>query len=359
MLKRWMAATLLALAPMAARTDAPAAEPQGLGERLAQGYVAPAMIEFQQAAAHMQEALQAACATSEVSGRGNAASAFQRLVTAWSGIEFLRFGPLVDSNRFERIYFWPDPRGITTRQVQAMLAKPAAEIPDAKGLSTHSVALQGLPALEYVLYRDNGLLNGKDAKDSGRESACAYAVAVAGNLEHIGAELVAQWKDGEYASLFGHPGADNALYRDTREVAAEAVKALSTGLQFQTDVKLAPALGASAEQANVRKAPLWRSGLTAVSVKAAVKAMLSFYDAGGYRYPNAQWIDQSIRGELQNAAKNLAESPGSAQDAFNTDDGHRRLVLVTLVLRNAKDLVDQHMAPALGVRIGFNALDGD
>lgn len=361
MLKRWMAGTLLALAPVAAWADAPTAEAQGLGIRLAQNYVAPAMIEFQQAAADMQKALQAACATPEASGgdaaNSAAASAFQRLVTAWSGIEFLRFGPLVDSNRFERIYFWPDPRGVTTRQVQAMLSKPVGEIPDAKALSTHSVALQGIPALEYVLYRNKGLL--KDAQDSGHESACAYAVAVAGNLEHIGAELVAQWKDDEYAGLFGHPGADNPLYRDTREVAAEAVKAMSTGLQFQADVKLAPALGASVDQANVRKAPLWRSGLVTVSVKASVKAMLSFYDAGGYRYPNAQWIDQNIRGELQNATKHLSSLPDKVQDAFNTDDGHRQLVLVALVLRNAKDLVDQHMAPALGVRIGFNALDGD
>lgn len=355
MTKRWMAGALLMLASAAAGAQASSGPAAGLGARLAQEYIAPAMREFHHAAAHAREALQAACAQPGASFDGAAAS-FRHLVAAWSGIEFLRFGPLVDANRFERIYFWPDPRGVTLRQVQGLLAGPPDKIPDAQALSTHSVAAQGLPALEYTLYREGGLLSG----GADQASACAYAVAVAGNLERIGGELHALWQaDGEFARLFSNPGANNPLYRNPQEVAAEAVKALSTGLQFQVDVKLAPSLGADAGKASPRKAPFWRGDLAPASLEAAARGMLAFYEAGGYRYPGAEWIDQNVRGELGRAADHLAGMRGETEALWRDPDRYRELVLVKLLLANAKDLVDQHVAPALGVRMGFNALDGD
>ena len=359
MMKRWMATAVLALAsavPGAAGAQAQSEPASGLGARLAQGYIAPAMREFHHAASHMREALQKACGEPQANF-DDAAAAFRHLVAAWSGIEFLRFGPLVEANRFERIYFWPDPRGITTRQVQGLLAKQTSEMPDAQALSKHSVALQGLPALEYVLYRDKGLLT---EKGGDRDAACAYAAAVAGNLEHVGGELHQLWSaDGEFARWFSTPGPDNPLYRNPQEVAAEVVKALSTGLQFQVDVKLAPSLGSDAENASPRKAPFWRSDLATPSLEAAARGMLAFYRAGGYRYPGADWIDQNVQGELQRAADHLAGLKGDTEKLWTDEDGHRGLTLVKLLLNNAKDLIDQHVAPALGVRIGFNALDGD
>src|SRR5690606_25686778 len=109
------------------------------------------------------------------------------------------------------------------------------------------------------------------------------------------------------ARLFAHPSDDNALYRTSREVASEAVKALSTGMQFQVDVKLAPALAQDAKSANVRKAPFWRSGMSTASLRAAVQGMLAFYRAGDYRYQGAEWIDQNVQGELQRAIDLLAQ----------------------------------------------------
>lgn len=359
-MKQWIAGALMAGAWSVAGVAGAHTRPDsavGLGARLTQSYIAPAMHDFHHAASHTREALQSACKTPDADTQ-QVEDAFTHLVSAWSGIEFLRFGPLVDANRFESIYFWPDPRGITTRQVQQLLAKPLNDIPNAAALAQHSVALQGLPALEYVLYRDGGLLSAQD--EAPRASACAYAVAVAGNLERLGGELAAQWgENGDYARLFSNPGADNALYRNEQEIASEVIKALSTGLQFQVDIKLAPALGSGVDKANARRAPFWRSNLTTTSLRAAAGGMLAFYKAGGYQFAGAQWIDQNVRGELQRAIDQSAAMHGKAETLFKSEDGHRQFLLVKLLLGNAKDLVDQDVAPALGVRMGFNALDGD
>ncbi|MFZ7192489.1 aminopeptidase, partial [Bordetella avium] len=45
--------------------------------------------------------------------------------------------------------------------------------------------------------------------------------------------------------------------------------------------------------------------------------------------------------------------------AFTQAAPRASLLLTAMIVKNAKDLVDQDIAPALGVTIGFNALDGD
>ncbi len=77
---------------------------------------------------------------------------FDDVVDAWFRIYFLRFGPLVEENRFERIYFWPDPRGVILRQVGALLGEADPESLDPDRLAEKSVAVHGLPALEYAIF---------------------------------------------------------------------------------------------------------------------------------------------------------------------------------------------------------------
>ena len=332
--------------------------PADLGGKLAHAYITPATQDFHQSSRKLHASLQSWCATpSSSAGKQKLESDFAQAVRSWSGIEFLRFGPLVAANRFERVYFWPDPRGILPRQIQGVLRNPAA-VPDAAQLRSHSVALQGLPALEYVFYRDQGLLSGQ-AKDFAAE--CAYAVSVAGNLASLSAELAEAWGDaGEYTQKFAQPSASNPLYRTSQEVAGEAIKAISTGLQFARDVKLTPVLGADTTSSRYQRAPFWRSGLTVPAMAASAQGMLAFYRAGGYQYASGErWVDASIQNELQRVIDNFEDMDGDIQALLASDDGYLQLTLATLLLKNAKGLVDEYVAPALGVRLGFNALDGD
>jgi len=217
--------------------------PPDLGERLTQGYVSGAMQRFEHATVRLAQSLHVWCASPDATGRDQVHDDFSNTIESWSGIEFLRFGPLVEANRFERIFFWPDPRGVTLRQVQALLAGSADAAGDAQSLSGRSVALQGLPALEYVLYRDGGLLTGLAEQAGGRSASwaveCAYASAVGRNLAERGRDLAQAWRPNtNYAALFVQPGPDNPVYRSQREVAGEAFKSLSTGLQFLREIKL-------------------------------------------------------------------------------------------------------------------------
>ncbi|MGE8612848.1 MAG: imelysin family protein, partial [Achromobacter veterisilvae] len=104
----------------------------------------------------------------------------------------------------------------------------------------------------------------------------------------------------------------------------------------------------------------WRSKLSTRLLAANVDGLKAFYLAGAYPLPAGDaWMDASVRGELASAAQTLRAVPVPLEPALAEEEGRRLLTLASLTLKNAKAIVDQDLAPALGVMIGFNALDGD
>lgn len=354
-LKHSLAASLLLIAPQLSW----AASSPDLGERLARDYVRPAFTQLAQASTSMQKTLGAWCAKPDAAGSGHVKEAFTQLALAWSGVEFLRFGPLVQANRYERLAFWPDTRGVMPRQVQALLSAQdeAALAPGA--LASRSVAVQGLPALEFVLYGEPALLNTMAAPTFAYQ--CQYALALASNVSDISKDLVLAWSEqSDFGRQFTTPLPENDLYRTQQEVAAESIKALSTGLQFARDIKLLPVLGDKPDAARPKRAAFWRSGLTTRTLAAGLTSMRAFYIAADYKLPaGGEWIDTSVRSELARAAADLSTMSLPLDQVLAQAEGRRQLELAALTIKNAKAIVDQDLAPALGVTIGFNALDGD
>ncbi|WP_313622744.1 imelysin family protein [Achromobacter sp.] len=353
------AAATLVFAGSVVPLAASAALPADLGERLARDYARPAVTKMTQAAATLESALGAWCAKPDAAGAKQVGTAFSALAHAWSGVEILRFGPLVQANRFERLAFWPDTRGVMPRQVQALIAAKDETLLKPDALAGRSVAVQGLPALEYVLYGEPDLLGQSGAP--GFAYACGYARAVSANVASISREVDKAWSaEGDFGRQFAKPQPGNDLYRDPQEVAAEAMKALSTGLQFARDVKIEPVLGDSPQAARPKRAAFWRSNLSTSLLAANLDGLKAFFLAGGYPLPAGdEWMAVSVQGELTSAAQTLRSVPVPLDQALAGEEGRRLLVLASLTLKNAKAIVDQDLAPALGVTIGFNALDGD
>src|SRR5690606_1929217 len=156
----------LSLACVPIGTVALAAEvPEDLGAALIDGYIRPATQGFADAGTVMHATMQDYCAALQALPAGEAMPAgisadrtqdvtrrFSELAQAWARVEFLRFGPLVQDDRFERIFFWPDPRGTVQRRTQAALGARDRALLEAGALRTASVAIQGLPSLEYALH---------------------------------------------------------------------------------------------------------------------------------------------------------------------------------------------------------------
>lgn len=355
---------LLLLAACASSPATPAATGMaGLGTRVLQQYIRPQTAALVRSTQALQTALQAYCAQPAQAARRAAVEArFADVAVSWAGVEFLRFGPLVEQNRLEQFFFWPDPRGVMQRQLRSLLAATDPALLQAARVREQSVAVQGLPALEYLLHAEDGRAVIAAGEATGRYR-CAFAEAVGSNLVRLAGEIDAGWNArSPVAAEFAHPAPANDLYRDAGEVATEVLKALSTALHVARDHKLAPALGEDAASARGALLPLYRSGLTAPFLGAQAVALERFHAAGDFAtsLPAASaWVDASLRDELRRVQQDFSELTLPADRAVADEEARNALVHAALLLVNARALVDEYLAPALGVNLGFNALDGD
>jgi len=335
-----------------------AAADESAGLRLWRGFIQPAVQRFHQDAHALHQALTAHAAMTAVWRDGRVNEAFHRLVRAWAGLSLLRFGPLVQDNRFERLFFWPDPRNVMQRQIRPLL-QSVDTVP--QDLRAHSVAVQGLPALEYVMDLNWGLLP-EDRIEAQYEARGAYVRALARNLLAIAQDLQQAWGDvdvqGSYAWDFAHPGPSNTFYRNEKEVLAEAIKVLSAGLRFAGEVQLRAALGLEQSRARVQRLPFWRKHIAGRMLALSVRALAQWHFVVAFA-GEPGWLRQNLQGELQQSTELLYQSGISFSDMAASPDTWQTLSLVVLKLDNARRMVDEDLAAALGVALGFNALDGD
>jgi len=358
-----IAALLLAASLIAATGMAPANADlhKDLGKNLTENYIRPATVHFSNAAAALTGALEFLCREPDSKRESFVHSRFNTLVNSWFRIQFLRFGPMVEDNRFERIFFWPDPRGVTLRQVQDVLSGYDRTAINPDQLAEKSVALQGLLALEYALYGTGaeGIVAGSP---EGRYR-CAYALAVSQRLTAVAAELAEAWSsDGSFAYQFMFPGPDNDLYRNDEEVAAEAIKAMVTGLTFVSDAIITPFVAKEPENANHKRAPFWRSGLTIPAIRNAMDGLHSFYTETGFAEALDEtdtWIDGGLQLELRNVATSLERIDMPLEEAVMPGPGRETLIYVVIALKSLHTTIEGRLAQAVGVAVGFNALDGD
>lgn len=336
---------------------------EGLGERLLVDYIQPGTRALHAATARLHDALGGYCrAPADPGQRARVEELLGATAEAWGRVETLRFGPLVEANRQENFFFWPDPRGVVQRQVRSLLAAADAAAIDPTGIRQQSAAVQGIPGLEYALFADDGARVIAGGGSAGRYR-CDYAVAVAANLVRLAGETESAWARGAaYALQLAQPGPEHSVYRTNAEVATETLKALSTALHAARDQKLVPALGDAAGTARGTLLPLHRGGLANRYLAAHVRGMLDFYAAsrlGDALPPDARWIDANLRGELARIIEDIDLLRMPAAQAVSDQDQRDLLVHAALLLANARGIVDEYLAPALGVNLGFNSLDGD
>jgi uncharacterized protein len=337
--------------------------PRSFGLDLLRLYVWPETLNLRDKTTLLQEAMQNYCGRpADAATRVQVEQRFAAAVSAWARVEVLRFGPLVEDNRQEHFFFWPDPRGVLQRQVRTLLAAADPAVLAGAQLRQQSAAVQGLPALEYALYADDApqVIAAGDAPGRYR---CAYAGAIAANLSRLAAEIESGWsRRTPLAKEFARPTASGHVYRSSTEVATEALKALSTALHVARDQKLAPALGASRAEARGTLLPLHHSGLTAAYLAAGVQALDDFHVLGGLGATlpaGSAWVDAGLHDELLRVLDDLEALQMPASRAVGDADQRDLLVHAALLLANARAIVDEYLVPALGVNLGFNSLDGD
>jgi predicted lipoprotein len=199
-----LSSALMLCAPASAQDGSPVAMGADYAvvvRRAVEEYIVPAYHDLEAETGELSEALAAFCdARLE---RDTVEAAFAATLHAWAKVDFLRFGPMAQEGRYERFAFWPDVHGTGARQIRQFLASRDEKLLAPGALARQSAAVQGLPALESLLFSGEKSLLATNAPDAFR---CRLAGAVADNLKAIAAEVVMAWtSEGGWAELISPP----------------------------------------------------------------------------------------------------------------------------------------------------------
>lgn len=287
---------------------------------------------------------------------------FRQTVSDWAGVEYLRFGPLADGGRRERFSFWPDPRGVMTRQLRQLIVSKDLKAIEAGAITKQSAALQGLPALE-VLLQDKDVPLGPGDPAAYR---CALAKAIAENLSGLAHELHEAWvAPAGWKAKMLRPGSDNDTYKEPSEAAGEFLKALLTGLQILGDVEVKPRIDANKDEPAsgpfAKSGPFSKSGLSDVYFESGAASLKALYDAmnlEAFLAEDKDWVKPWAMGAWRailssNGMGGVASSANvKKEDAPPLKELHGRI-------GGLRQLIGKEMASAAGLTLGFNELDGD
>jgi len=343
---------------LSAATPASATKAQDIVNQSIDGFIRPGYHAFHESTSALYEAGKALCAAPSQAALEADRAAFGKTVDSWSRIEIIRFGPVTEQNRLERILFWPDRKGTGLKQVQAALAAEDPTATDVAQLAQKSVAMQGLGALEFILYG-----TGSEALATGDAHRCAYGAATAGNLDAIAAELDRAWADPDgFAKTWASPSAENPLFRDGTEAATELMDVFVTGTELVRDVRLGGFLGKDSASDKPRQALFWRSGKTVDSLAGNMAGMRDLLEASHLADAlpaEAAYMGPSALFEFGNAAKAAEAADGPIAEVLADPDRRSKLAYFGIVTSSLSDIFGTQMSGALGLTAGFSSLDGD
>lgn len=335
----------LLAAPASAGSNAETAQ------RFAREFIVP---RFQSVAAvaHAQQAAWMAFCTDRKGGNIDALKrAFSGVADAWSDVEFMRIGPAAIALRVERFNWWLDRTDATGKALNQLLAATDPQMLTPQKLAAGSVAGQGLPVLERLLYPGDAtaLLTGNEGAQR-----CAAGAAVATEQSVIADEIVTGWTapDGALAALMANTRWKFA-FADANEAANVMLTDLVAGLEGLKDLKVAMTFHDVTNATAPRLSEAWRSGRTLRDIErnlAAIRQAL-----GIFLIPASPAQKYEMDMAFDDAERALKELQGARSETARDAAARLALGAFSALAQRAIATLPQ----ATGLTLGFNNLDGD
>ena len=282
---------------------------------------------------------------------------YKDLVAKFSFMELYRIGPLLENNRQNRLFYWPDKRRVGERQLRTLLSADDAANLTAQDLEKKSVALQGLPALERLLFGGRAQAQ---LGQSSWEPDCRVVQAIAGNILSMAGQIRESWQPGHsFIQSLLNPAADSEYFRNKAEVLRSLVTQIVIGIEVVLERKLKPMLEADARA--YRQAPLWRSGQTINMISQNLNGLRALVLDTGLaaraELANELTFEFRTAGQL---LQQLAELESLVDEAgMLTTRARSLLTSLVAVVGGVQYTLNDRFTAALGVKAGFNSEDGD
>lgn len=330
--------------------------------------IVPAYQFFGDVSAKTTDAVASWCQSPSPATLEAARTAFSGSVHAWARIQHIRFGPARTDNRWQRIAFLPDPRGVVRRQIAKVLAERPQDLLTVEAIAENSAAVQGLPALELLLYA----LSDNEAPET-LAYRCRLAQAIAGHVQLLARSMAGDWTgpDGGWRQHLLSAGVGSNEYKSPNEAASELVRSLLTGLQIVREEMLLPWLRAAEEKKTWAGLPFERSGRARDVIATSIVALRNLHKAlhldlviSGLAAKDKSkawmkgWVVNAY-GSLESDAKSMVLAGDGKDLELSSEDNLRALRRARFNINGLRQIIGREIAPAAALTIGFNELDGD
>ncbi|MEM9974088.1 MAG: imelysin family protein [Pseudomonadota bacterium] len=304
-------------------------------EEVVNAHILPGFERFAAASSELDATATANCRGAEIE------EAFHTAFDAWITVSHLTLGPIEDMGLTLSFAFWPDPKDQTGKALARLITDGDPVVEDPAAYADVSVAAQGFFALERMLF---------DAPASDAY-ACALTRAIAAVLAKNANNVVAEWS--QFAGVITTAGeAGNARFQSEEEARRAIYTALSTGLEFIHDQRLARPLG-TFDRPRPRRAEARRSGRSLRNVEVSLRALQDLTTA--FRAAPTERLDAAY-----STAFDRIGSIESGDFSGVADPGQRlRVEALQVDVREIQIETMNEIGAAMGLSAGFNALDGD
>ena len=271
--------------------------------------------------------------------------------------------------RAERLYFWPDPRNATARQLGELLAGRDPAALTAEGFVRASAAVQGLPAVERLLFDEGAAAAFRRGGDVGRRR-CEVLEAITRNVAGITGEVAREWSRGDaaYARRVETAGPGNVTYPEPKEATQDLLKSLHAGARAgrhpqarQAPRRVAgrgppdPGRGVAERARAPGRAPRPRRPAGAVSRRRRDRP--ERVRPGRRRAPRSSTSGSAVASTHASRPPTGCRVHSRWRSRAGAPD--RRWSGCSQEVRDLTHTVAEHLTTALDLPLGFNALDGD
>ncbi|SFM38386.1 imelysin family protein [Marinobacter zhejiangensis] len=264
---------------------------------------------------------------------------------SWQRVRFVDFGPIEQNSLAWQFQFWPDPKNLVASKVSFWLHQDGELTVNT--IDTAGVAVQGFPALEYLLWEPT-FLQSDQALPAAR--SCDLLTAISQHIARNAQTVTAGWYD--MASY----------YESTDDYSATTIKAAMSAVEVIRDRRLGAPMGLRGNgRRNAYQADAWRSGLSLETIRASLEGLDTLFSPGlGMELDaaGASEIKQRLAARLTEALSNFDDLPDGMAPLLN-GDGYNSLQALYIDLELLEQVLTDDVAPTLGVIRGFNSSDGD
>ncbi|SDF71764.1 hypothetical protein SAMN05216571_101360 [Onishia taeanensis] len=262
---------------------------------------------------------------------------------AWQAVRFVNFGPIEQQSRAWQLQFWPDRKNLVGHKVSAWLKADTA--PSMQSIADGSVAIQGFPAIEYLLFDE--ALGAPEALTE--PQACGLLAAITQHLEATTRQLNDDWQ------AFGDH------YRETDSYTRATLEAGLQALELVEAKRLAAPLGMTGGAPNAYLAEAWRSQQSIPLITASLSGLQEDYLPGLrllLQQADQQALYDDFAATLDEAMDEVDGMEGGIANALE-EPAARSAVQGLYVQISQLNWLGSKILIALGITRGFNATDGD